>query len=127
LASGAPCEEARQSEIKRGDLPVKHSFLSTEAVMAQSEATRGDKCRFFWADRLYAAAVTAWIVAVWGGAYYLARAAISDESAGVGGNSFLLACSLVTAGVITAFSVRELIVACRRLNGGRNRDRRTRP
>lgn len=62
---------------------------------------------------LYSVAVAIWIVAIWLTAYYVASAAVADESAGVGGNSFLLGGSLATAGVLTALSVREFIGAYR--------------
>ncbi|NUJ80742.1 hypothetical protein HUN39_12025 [Methylocystis sp. FS] len=75
-------------------------------------------------DALYAAGVLIWIVVVWACAYYVASDAIADESAGVGGNSFLLAASLATAGLITAFSLRELFVAYKRLGGKEARNQR---
>jgi hypothetical protein len=62
---------------------------------------------------LYALAVAIWIVAIWITAYYVASTAIADESAGVGGNSFLLGCSLATAGILTFFSAREFLGAYR--------------
>lgn len=62
---------------------------------------------------LYAIAVAIWIVAIWITAFYVASTAVADESAGVGGNSFLLGCSLATAGVLTVFSVREFLGAYR--------------
>lgn len=61
----------------------------------------------------YAVAVAIWVVAIWATAFYVANSAVADESAGVGGNSFLLGCSLATAGVLTAFSAREFVVAYR--------------
>ncbi|MGD9541596.1 hypothetical protein [Methylocystis sp.] len=68
-------------------------------------------------DALYAAGVLVWIAVVWACAYYVVSDAIADESAGVGGNSFLLAASLATAGLITAFSLREFFAAYKRLGG----------
>jgi hypothetical protein len=73
----------------------------------------------FNADGVYAVLVVLWIVAVWVVALYVAADAASDTSAGVGGNSFLLGCSLATAGVVTAFSVREFLAAYRRWRGAR--------
>ncbi|WP_156824874.1 hypothetical protein [Methylocystis rosea] len=61
---------------------------------------------------------------VWACAYYVASDAIADESAGAGGNSFLLASSLATAGLITAFSLREFFVAYKRLGANEARNRR---
>lgn len=75
------------------------------------------KNRWINADALYAVGVVIWIIAVWAVAFYTASEAIADESAGMGGNSFLLACSLATAALITVFSVREFLVAYRRLSG----------
>jgi quinol monooxygenase YgiN len=63
------------------------------------------------ANVLYAVAVAIWIVAIWVTAFYVANVAVADESAGVGGNSFLLGCSLATAGVLTIFSAREFVGA----------------
>lgn len=62
---------------------------------------------------LYAIAVAIWIVAIWVTAFYVASAAVADESAGVGGNSFLLGSTMVTAGVLTFFSIREFLGAYR--------------
>ncbi len=72
------------------------------------------KSRWFHPDALYATGIVIWIIGVWGAAIYVAREAIADESAGMGGNSFLLAASVAMAGLITAFSVKEFLVAYRR-------------
>jgi len=69
------------------------------------------------ADGVYAVLVVLWIVAVWVVALYIAADAANDTSAGVGGNSFLFGCSLATAGVVTAFSLREFWTAYRRWRG----------
>lgn len=74
---------------------------------------KGAKSERLNGNALYAIGVAIWIVAIWITALYAARAAVADESAGVGGNSFLLAGSLATAGVLTVFSVREFLVAYR--------------
>lgn len=75
-------------------------------------------------DALYAAGVLVWIGVVWACAYYVVSDAIADESAGVGGNSFVLAASLATAGLITAFSLREFFAAYKRLGGKEARNQR---
>jgi hypothetical protein len=71
------------------------------------------------ADGVYAALVFVWIVVVWVVAVYIAMDAAADASAGAGGNSFLFGCSLATAGVVTAFSVKEFWTAYRRWRGDR--------
>jgi hypothetical protein len=63
------------------------------------------------ANVLYAVAVAIWIVGIWVTAFYVANVAVADESAGVGGNSFLLGCSLATAGILSVFSGREFVGA----------------
>jgi hypothetical protein len=73
----------------------------------------GAKNRRLNGNALYAIAVAIWIVAIWITAFYVASAAVADESAGVGGNSFLLGSTMATAGVLTFFSVREFLGACR--------------
>ncbi len=88
--------------------------------MAKIQMQQNVKRRWFGADGLYAAAIVIWIFGVWGGALYVASGATADDSAGVGGNSFLLGCSLAMAGVITAFSVREFLGAYQRLRGNRD-------
>jgi small-conductance mechanosensitive channel len=75
--------------------------------------------RLLSADGFYAGAVVIWTVAVWVFAFYLARDAMADDSAGVGGNSFLLASSLAIGGVITGFSIKEFLGAYRRLRADR--------
>jgi hypothetical protein len=87
--------------------------------MAKTELRDGAEDRRFSADCLYAWGVLVWIGAVWGVAFYAAGEAIADESAGVGGNSFLLASSLAAAGLVTALSIREFLAAYRRCRRGR--------
>jgi quinol monooxygenase YgiN len=83
--------------------------------MAKIAIQRSAKNTWVSNDSLYATAIIIWIFAIWGTALYIASEAEADASAGVGGNSFLLACSLATAGVITAFSIREFLGAYKRL------------
>jgi quinol monooxygenase YgiN len=78
---------------------------------------KGAKSERLSGNLLYAIAVVIWIVAIWVTAFYVASTAVADESAGVGGNSFLFGCSLATAGVLTVFSVRELRGAYKALVG----------
>jgi hypothetical protein len=85
--------------------------------MAKIQMQQNVKGRWTSADGLYAAAIVIWIIGTWGGALYMASEATADASAGVGGNSSLLACILATAVVITAFSVREFLAAYKRLIG----------
>jgi len=66
------------------------------------------------ADTLYAGLIVVWIAAIWTAALYFAM----DAAADAGGNSFLLACILATAGILTVFSGREFLVAWRRLHSG---------
>lgn len=73
----------------------------------------GAKSKRFNGNVLYAMAVAIWIVAIWVTTFYVVSAAVADESAGVGGNSFLLGCTMATAGVFTFFSVREFLGAYR--------------
>jgi len=82
--------------------------------MAKTVLRQNEKEKRLGGDCLYAASVLIWIVAVWGVAFYVASEAIADESAGVGGNSFLLASSLGVGGLMTAFSIREFLIAYRR-------------
>jgi quinol monooxygenase YgiN len=74
---------------------------------------RRAKSRWMNANVLYAAAIAVWIVGVWVTAAYMTAEALADESAGVGGNSSLLACIGVTAGVLTVFSIMEFTRAYR--------------
>jgi hypothetical protein len=95
-----------------------HQFPSDLRRFAMVKASEpSGKNRWISADAIYAAGVLIWIVSVWAGAFYTAREAIADESAGMGGNGFLLACSLATAALITVFSAREFLFAYRRLSG----------
>ena len=82
--------------------------------MTQTENRRGAKGRLFDPDGIYAAMVVVWTIAIWCAAFLFVRDAAADESAGVGGSSFLLVSAFATAGVLTAFSVREFLGACRR-------------
>lgn len=75
--------------------------------MAKLATRDSNHDRWFSADGLYAALIVVWIIAVWVVALYIAADATNDTGAGSGGNSFLLGCSLATAGVITAFSLKE--------------------
>ena len=92
---------------------------------------KGAKSEQLNGNVLYAIAVAIWIVAIWVTAVYVASSAVADESAGVGGNSFLLGGSLATAGLLTVFSVREFLGAYRgrhttkavRFVGSNGRDR----
>lgn len=82
--------------------------------MAQNRNRRSAKGRLFNPDGIYAAMVVVWTIAIWCTAFLFVRDAAADESAGVGGSSFLLAGALATACVLTAFSVREFLGAYRR-------------
>ena len=88
--------------------------------MAKFARPEDDPVKRLNADGVYAVLVILWIVAVWVVALYIAADAATDTSAGVGGNSFLLGCSLATAGVVTAFSLREFLAAYRRSRGARD-------
>ena len=85
--------------------------------MAQTANRRSAKGRLFNPDGLYAAMVVVWTMAIWCAAFLFVRDAAADESAGVGGSSFLLAGAFATACVLTAFSVREFLGAYRRWRG----------
>jgi hypothetical protein len=78
-----------------------------EVAMAKLATRDSNHDGRFGADGLYAALIVVWIIAVWVVALYIAADATNDTGAGAGGNSFLLGCSLATAGVITAFSLKE--------------------
>lgn len=73
--------------------------------------------KWLGADGLYAGAVIVWIVGVWATAFYVAAQAHADTSAGVGGNSFVFGSALASAGVVTAFSLKEFFGALRRIRG----------
>ena len=88
--------------------------------MAKIQMQQNVKGRWFSADGLYAAAIVIWIIGISGAALYVVNEATTDASAGVGGNSFLLGCCLATAGVITAFSIKEFLGAYKRLRGDRD-------
>jgi hypothetical protein len=88
-----------------------------EGAMAKLATPEHEHVKRLNADGVYAVLVVLWIVAVWVVALYVAADAANDTSAGVGGNSFLFGCSLATAGVVTAFSLREFWTAYRRWRG----------
>jgi hypothetical protein len=88
-----------------------------ERAMAKLATSEHEHVKRRNADGVYAVLVVLWIVAVWVVALYVAADAANDTSAGVGGNSFLFGCSLATAGVVTAFSLREFWTAYRRWRG----------
>jgi hypothetical protein len=90
-----------------------------EGAMAKLATPEHDHVKRLNADGVYAVLVAVWIVAVWVVTLYVAADAANDTSAGAGGNSFLLGCSLATAGVVTAFSLREFLAAYRRWRGAR--------
>jgi hypothetical protein len=90
-----------------------------EGAMAKLATPEDHHVKRVNADGVYAVLVVLWIVAVWVVALYVAADAASDTSAGAGGNSFLFSCSLATAGVVTAFSLREFWTAYRRWRGVR--------
>ncbi len=85
--------------------------------MAKLATPKHEHVKRLNADGVYAVLVILWIVAVWVVALYVAADAASDASAG--GNSFPPGCSLATAGVVTAFSLRESLAAYRRWRGAR--------
>ena len=87
--------------------------------MSGSAKRPNPRMRLLSADGFYAVAVVTWTVTVWVLAFYLARDAVTDDSAGVGGNSFILASSLAIGGAITAFSAKEFLGAYRRLRADR--------
>jgi hypothetical protein len=90
-----------------------------EGAMAKLATPEHEHVKRLNADGVYAVLVVLWIVAVWVVALYVAADAANDMSAGVGGNSFLFGCSLATAGVVTAFSLREFWTAHRRWRDAR--------
>ena len=90
-----------------------------EGAMAKLATPEHEHVKRLNADGVYAVLVVLWIVAVWVVALYVAADAANDMSAGVGGNSFLFGSSLATAGVVTAFSLREFWTAYRRWRDAR--------
>lgn len=66
------------------------------------------------ADAIYAGLIVVWIAAIWTAGLYFAMDAAADAD----GNSFLLACILATAGILTVFSGREFLVAWGRIHSG---------
>ena len=84
--------------------------------MAKFAMQQNVRDRWLSTDGVYATLIIVWIITIWVVAFYVA----ADAAADAGGNSFLLACSLATAGVFTGFSVKEFL-------GAYNRCRRKRP
>ena len=91
--------------------------------MAQTGNRRSAKGGLFDPDGIHAAMVVVWTISIWCAAFLFVRDAAADESAGVGGSSFLLAGAFATACVLTAFSVRKFLGAYRRWRGRAAHDR----